>query len=126
MSDVLERTEQQNRAQHKRFDAIWWGGAFVWLGIALGGDYLDILPRIDGEWWPWIFIGIGPWSLILNGYRVASTGAPNPSTWDWVWTVIFLAVAARALVDISGALFGALALVLIGLVILFRAIAGRD
>lgn len=126
MSDVVERTEQQNPTESKRFDAIWWGGALIWLGIALGGDYLDILPRIDGEWWPWIFIGIGPWALILNAYRTLSSSAPNPSTWDWVWTVIFLAVAVGSLVDISGALFGALALVVIGLVIVFRTIAGRD
>lgn len=123
MSDVLERTEPKTREGHKRYDAIWWGGALVWLGIALAGDYLDILPQIDGEWWPWIFIGIGPWSLILNGYRVISTSAPNPSTWDWVWTVVFLAIAVGAFVDISGSLVGAMALVVIGLVILFRAIA---
>lgn len=125
MSDVLERTEQEKRDERKRFDAIWWGGALVWVGIALAGDYLDLLPRIDGEWWPWIFIGIGPWSLILNGYRAASTSAPNPSTWDWVWTIVFLAVAAGAFVDFSGAILGAVTLVLIGLVILFRTITGR-
>lgn len=126
MTDVLETTEHEQRAEEKRFDAIWWGGTLVWLGIALGGDFLEILPRIDGEWWPWIFVGIGPWSLILNSYRVASVSAPNPSTWDWVWTVIFLAVAAGAFVDVDGAVFGALALVLVGVVILFRTLGGRD
>jgi hypothetical protein len=120
MTDVLER--QEERTEAKRFDAIWWGGAFLWIGIALAGDYLDILPRIEGEWWPWIFIGIGPWALILNAYRVASPTAPNPTTWDWIWTVIFIAIAVGSVSEVTGALVGAFALIVIGLVVLIRAI----
>lgn len=124
MTDVKERREKRTDA--KRFDAIWWGGAFLWIGIALAGDYLDILPRIDGEWWPWIFIGIGPWALILNSYQAASSTTPNPTTWDWIWTVIFMAIAAGSVLDLTGALVGALALIVIGLVVLTGAIARHD
>ncbi|HSJ85026.1 MAG TPA: hypothetical protein VLA91_14580 [Acidimicrobiia bacterium] len=124
MTDLLER--QEERAEHKRFDAIWWGGAFLWIGMALAGDYLDILPRIDGDWWPWIFIGIGPWALILNSYRIVSATAPNPTTWDWTWTVIFIAIAAGSVLDLTGDLVGALALVVIGLVVLIRAITRQE
>jgi hypothetical protein len=124
VSEVIEKREQVAAA--KRFDAIWWGGAFVWIGIALAGDYLDILPPIDGEWWPWIFVGIGPWALILNSYRVASPTAPNPTTWDWIWTVIFVAIAAGSVIDLTGALVGAVALIIIGLVVLIRALVHHE
>jgi hypothetical protein len=124
MTEVLEKQEQRTAA--KRFDAIWWGGAFVWIGIALAGDYLDILPRIDGEWWPWIFIGIGPWALVLNAYRAASPTAPNPTTWDWIWTVVFLAIAAASAFDLTDVLVGALALIAIGVVVLVRAIVRHE
>jgi len=74
-------------AERKRMDAIWWAGVLIWIGLALGAEYADILPAVGdwGEWWPWIFIGVGPWSLALNVYRQASSW-PNPRTWDWIWT----------------------------------------
>lgn len=124
MSDVSERRDE--KVERKRYDSIWWGGALIWIGIALAGDYLDILPPIDGEWWPWIFIGIGPWALIVNGYQLASPTAPRPSTWDWIWTVIFIAIAAGSVLDVTGPLVGAVAIILIGLVILIRAVARHD
>lgn len=124
MTDVKERTyEEQER---KRLDSVWWGGAFIWVGLVLGAEWLDILPTVadTGNWWPWIFIGLGPWALAMNVYR-SMTDLPNPSTWDWVWTAIFVMIAIGAFVDFSGAVAGAVALVVIGAVIMINALRRR-
>lgn len=114
-------------AERKRMDAIWWAGVLIWIGLALGAEYADILPAVGdwGEWWPWIFIGVGPWSLALNVYRQASSW-PNPRTWDWIWTAVFLLVAVGTFVDIGGELVGAIVLVMVGVVLLVRALPHSD
>jgi len=114
-------------AERKRMEAIWWAGVLIWIGLALGAEYLEILPRIgdSGEWWPWIFIGVGPWSLGLNVYRQISSW-PNPRTSDWVWTAIFLLVALGTMVDIGGEIVGAVVLVVVGVIFLVRALARSE
>ena len=110
-------------AERKRMDRIWWGGVLIWIGLALAATYANILPDVGdtGEWWPWIFIGVGPWSLVLNLYRQASD-SPDPKTWDWIWTAVFLLVALGTFVDISGEIVGSIVLVAIGLIMLTRAL----
>lgn len=122
MTDVKETTKHDS--ERKRMDAIWWGGVLIWIGLALGAEYLEILPAVGdtGEWWPWIFIGVGPWSLGLNIYR-SSSSWPDPSTWDWIWTVVFLAVGFSAVFDFGGEIIGAIALIVIGGVFLIRALS---
>lgn len=128
MTELLERSEERERVERKRFESIWWAGVAIWIGLALGAEYFDILPEIGNttEWWPWIFVGVGPWSLALNLYQAASTTAPNPSTSDWVWTVAFMAAAIGALADLGGEIVGAAALITIGLVVLVRSVASRE
>lgn len=127
MKELLESPEQlqSEKDERKRYESIWWGGVLVWLGLVLGGVALDVVPDIGetSEWWPWIFVGVGAWSLALNLYRAVTRTAPNPSTWDWIWTAIFVAVGAGALVDVGGEIVGAVVLVVIGLVILRRALS---
>jgi len=125
MTDAEEMTRQD--AERKRMDAIWWAGVLIWIGLALGAEYLDILPRIgdSNEWWPWIFIGVGPWSLALNTYRATSSW-PSPSTWDWIWTAIFVLVALGTLVDIGGEIVGAVVLVVIGVIFMTRALSRSE
>ncbi len=124
MTDVKETTKHDS--ERKRMDAIWWGGVLIWIGLALGAEYLEILPAVGdtGEWWPWIFIGVGPWSLGLNIYRSTSSW-PDPSTWDWIWTVVFLAVGLSAVADFGGEIIGAIALIVIGGVFLIRALSSN-
>lgn len=121
MTDLKERTyEEQER---KRLDSVWWGGAFIWVGLALGAEWLDLLPTINDSTsvWPWIFIGLGPWALGMNLFQQL-TDRPDPKVWDWVWTAIFMMLAVGAFVDFSGAVAGAIALVVVGAVIIFNAL----
>jgi hypothetical protein len=121
----IQKTEID--AERKRMDALWWAIALIWIGLVLGAQYLDQLPEIgkEGEWWLWIFVGLGPWSLALNGYRSISS-LPNPSTWDWIWTAIFVIVGLTGFVTIAGEIIGAGALVVIGIIILARSLTRRE
>lgn len=129
MTDLQEMTttDADVDRESKRVDAIWWGGAFIWIGVTLGAYNLDFLPEIadTAEWWPWIFIGLGPWSLLLNLFRLA-TDAPNPTTWDWIWTVVFMGVAAGVFIDVTAGTIGAVVLIAVGLIVLYRASGYRE
>jgi hypothetical protein len=121
---MTENDPTVEAAERRRMDAIWWAGVLIWIGLALGAEALDILPQIgdSNEWWPWIFVGVGPWSLALNVYRQASSW-PDPTTWDWMWTAIFLLVAVGAVADIGGEVVGAVVLVVVGVILLARALS---
>lgn len=129
MTDLQEVKQDGSSTEpdRKRWDAIWWAGALIWIGLTLGAHNLDVLPEVADvtEWWPWIFFGLGPWSLLLNVLRLA-TDAPSPTTWDWIWTFVFLGVGVGVFVDVSAGTVGAAVLIAVGLVVLFRAVADRD
>jgi hypothetical protein len=122
MTEMPETTN--NAAEDKRMDSIWWAGALIWIGLVVGAENLNLMPDVGfrGEWWLWILLGLGPWALVWNGYRALSD-APNPSTWDWIWTVIFLLVGLGGVVNLAGEIVGAVVLVGIGVVTLFRALS---
>lgn len=124
MTDASETTDA--RDERKRLDSIWWAGALIWVGLVLGAETLNLLPRIGAgaEWWLWIFLGLGPWALALNGIRVL-TDLPNPSTWDWIWTAIFLLVGLGGVVNVASEIVGAVALVLVGVILMGRALSRR-
>ncbi len=124
MTDLMERTEQEKQVdERKRLESIWWAGVFIWIGLALAMQYVEILPEVGerASLWPWIFLGVGPWTLAMNLYR-ATSDAPKPSTWDWVWTAVFLFAALGSFVDIGGQIVGAAALVTIGAIFMSRAL----
>ena len=124
MTDVRDRTREQEQADRSRLGSIWWAGVLIWIGLVLGAEHLEILPSIGdrSEWWPWVFVGVGPWSVVMNVYRTASIRAPAPATWDWIWTVVFLVLAAEAFVDVEGRLIGPVLLVAVGVALLIRAL----
>jgi hypothetical protein len=50
------------------------------------------------------------------------TDLPNPNTWDWVWTAIFMVTALGTFIDFSGEIAGAIALIVIGVLVMFNAL----
>ena len=122
MTDLKERTDT-DKAERDRVDSIWWAVVLIWVGIVLGAGVADILPEIrdSGSLWPWIFLGVGPWSLGWNLY-LANTDHPKPTTWDWIWTAIFMLLALGTFVEIGGDVFFAAALIVVGGGLLWRAV----
>jgi hypothetical protein len=114
--------------KRKRIEGIWWAGAIIWAGLVFLGQNLEILPEIgaEGEWWIWIFLGAGVWALLVNIFRAISADWPNPRTWDYIWTIIFLGVGLGGITDFEGEIIAAVALMGIGVIILLNMLLRRD
>ena len=83
--EFIDRTEEK-----KYLDAIFWGGVLVWAGLIFGADYFGYLPQIGNAiTWSWIFLGAGVYGLLINFIRIFSERISNPTSWEWIWAVIF-------------------------------------
>ena len=117
--DVTIQSEEK-----KYVDAVFWGGVLLWAGLIFGADALGYLPQIgQANEWSWIFLGAGLYGLVINFIRVTSDSFSNPSTWDWVWAVIFMIIGLAGFIAISVPWW--LILILIGAVILGSALRAR-
>ena len=74
--------------------------------------------------WSWIFLGAGVYGLLMSIVRLVSENFSNPTTWDWVWSVIFFIIGTAGFVAIDIPWW--LILILIGVVILGNALFRRD
>lgn len=123
-----EMTVQE--AKRKHIDSLWWAGAIILAGVVLLAETLDALPDIgaEGEWWIWIFLALGVWSVLLNGFRMISPDWPNPRAWDYIWTVIFLGVGVGSAIewDVDGGIIGGVALVVIGAILVVNLLRGQN
>lgn len=130
MTTEKEMTIQE--AKRKHLDRLWWAGAIIMAGVVFLAQSLEILPEIgDGyqdEWWIWVFLGAGAWALVLNIFRLVSPDWPNPRTWDYIWTVIFLGVGLGSAteIDIEGSAIAGIALVVIGALLLANLMRGKN
>jgi hypothetical protein len=123
MANEAELTSEKK--ERKYLDAIFWGGVLLWAGVIFGADYFGLLPQIgNASVWSWIFLGAGAYGLIMSTVRLVSENFSNPTTWDWVWSVIFLLIGAVGFVAIDIPWW--LILILIGVAILGGALFRRD
>lgn len=118
--EIIGRTEEK-----KYLDAIFWGGVLVWAGLIFGADYFGYLPQIGNAiTWSWIFLGAGVYGLLINFIRVFSERISNPTSWEWIWAVIFLLIGLAGFITFSIPWW--LLLIVIGVAILFGALFRRD
>lgn len=110
--------------ENKKLDTYFWGGVLLWAGLVFGGEALGILPQIgSADSWSWVFLGAGLLSVALNLVSLSSEVYEDPSTWDWVWGVIFLLIGVGGFttLDISWPII----LILVGVAMLVKAFFRR-
>lgn len=106
-------------------DAIFWGGVLLWAGLIFGADAAGFLQTVSSAGaWSWIFLGAGTYGLVLSLVRAASPRYSLPTTWDWVWSILFVVFGAAGFLSVNVPLW--LVLILIGGVMLVNAIFRRD
>ena len=118
--DMINREERK-----KSLEAMYWGGVLLWAGLVFGADSMGFLPQIgEADAWSWVFLGAGVFGMLGNLYRVTSADAPNPTTWDWSWSGIFLILGAGGFTSLN--ISWPLILVLVGGVILIKALVRQE
>jgi hypothetical protein len=120
-----EQEQMLEKAQRKRLESFWWAAVFIWAGLVLVADFLDVLPEIrEANAWSWIFLGAGIFGLIGALVRLYSSDLPNPTGGDYFWSGLFFVIGASGF-------FGdwitfPLALILVGVAILANLIFRPD
>jgi hypothetical protein len=123
MATETELTSE--KTERKYLDAIFWGGVLLWAGLIFGAEYFGFLPQIgNANVWSWIFLGAGVYGLLMSIVRLISENYSNPTTWDWVWSIIFILIGAAGFIAINIPWW--LILILIGVAILGGALFRRD
>lgn len=108
--------------QWRLINAIYFGGVLLWAGIVFAADSLGYLPQIGfSSAWSWFFLGAGLFSLVGNIIRQISLGILNPSTFDYLFGLVLLAIGIGGFTSLYIAL--SLLLVLGGGAILYSVIS---
>lgn len=103
-------------------NAIYFGGVLLWAGIVFAADSLGYLPQIGfSSVWSWFFLGAGLFSLVGNIVRQVSPNILNPSTFDYLFGLVLLAIGIGGFTSLYIAL--SLLLVLVGGAILYSVIS---
>lgn len=103
-------------------NAIYFGGVLLWAGIVFAADSLGYLPQIGfSSAWNWFFLGAGLFSLVGNIVRQVSPGILNPSTFDYLFGLVLLAIGIGGFTSLYIAL--SLLLILVGGAILYSVIS---
>jgi hypothetical protein len=121
---TIEQNESEKK-ERQRLEGFWWAVVLIWAGLIFGADSMGVLPQVgEADTWSWIFLGAGAFGLMANLYRMTSPGAPNPTTWDWSWSGIFLIIGLGGFTALNFS--WPLILILVGGVTLVKALGSRE
>ncbi len=120
---TVEQKENEKK-ERQRLEGLWWAVVLIWAGLIFGAESLGLLPQIgNADSWSWVFLGAGVFGTLGNLYRVTSPDSPNPTTWDWSWSGIFLIIGLGGFTALN--ISWPLILILVGGVILVKALGRR-
>lgn len=113
--------KKSEKKERKRLEGVWWAIVLIWAGLVFGAESMGLLPQIgEADAWSWTFLGAGLLGLFGGLYRLTSPDAPNPTTWDWSWSGIFLILGLGGFTAFN--ISWPLILILVGGVILVSAL----
>lgn len=128
-----EKEEKEEEKEEKSWEEKWrrdplnaaaWAAILIWAGLVLLVDNLDLLARYERlEVWPLIFIGAGLIVLLEVAVRLFMPYYRRPVIGSLILGFILLAIGLGSLVGWN--LIWALALIVVGVVILVRGFLWR-
>jgi hypothetical protein len=111
----------------KRIETLFWGGLLLWVGLVFMAANFGVFAFIDlANAWRWILLGAGVLALGSNLFRSVSAEYPNPGLWDWIFTGGFLIGGLSGFTSINFDNLWPFILVIIGAIVLVRAMTNRD
>jgi hypothetical protein len=109
----------------QRLETMYWGLVFIWAGIVFAADSADFLPSVgEAGAWSWVCFGAGAISLVGNVSRMMTLTLPNPTTWDYAWSTLLLAIGLGGILNAD--VFGPVLLLVIGVAVLARALSDSN
>ena len=128
-----EKEEKRGQKEEKSWDEKWnrdplsaivWAGIFIWAGLVLLADNVGVLTSFERlEAWPLIFMGAGLIVLLEVVIRLLMPEYRRPVVGTAIFGVILLTIGLGDL--ISWSLIWAVALIVIGVVVLLRGVFGN-
>jgi hypothetical protein len=110
---MTTKQKHSERKERRRLEGLWWAIVLIWAGLVFAADSIGLMPQIgDASAWSWIFLGAGLVGILGASFRLISSDIPNPTTWDWVWGGICLAIGLGGFVALN--IFWPLILILVG------------
>jgi hypothetical protein len=90
------------RSERQRLKGLWWAVVLIWTGLVFAVEGLGLVPQIgNATAWSWIFLGAGIIGILGCFFRLALSGVPKPTAWDWVWAAVCVIIGLDGFVTLN-------------------------